>query len=33
MIGCDGPCAGWFHFACASVDIPPFGEWFCLAMF
>jgi len=30
MIGCDGPCAGWFHFDCAGVDISPSGEWFCL---
>ena len=31
LIGCDGPCSGWFDYDCAGVSDVPTGEWICLS--
>jgi hypothetical protein len=29
MVGCDGHCDNWFHFACVGLTRLPRGEWLC----
>jgi hypothetical protein len=29
MVGCDGGCNNWFHFACVGLTRMPRGEWVC----
>ena len=29
MVGCDGGCDNWFHFACVGITRLPRGEFYC----
>ena len=29
MVGCDGPCKGWYHFGCVGLKSSPTGDWCC----
>ena len=35
MIGCDGPCAGWFHYDCVGISdtFSSRASWYCETCF